>query len=144
VGGSANVATVQSIAAMRSWLMVSSSALPPSRSIQSGLIRLGTARAFQRVESEFTNVTQMFAGECAMKCANPDFDCYGGPDVMNWREVRVPKLLRGSVLDARIGYHPVVYKSAYIDPYLRAMNSHQKLMPLVVRIKELLSGQGML
>lgn len=87
-----------------------------------------------------------------MKCANPDFDRYGGPDVMNWREVRVPELLRGSVLDARIGYHPVIYKSAYIDPYLRAakrlfariVNSHQKLMPLVVRIKELLSGQGML
>jgi hypothetical protein len=39
-----------------------------------------------------------------MKCANPDFDRYGGPDVMNLREVRVPELLRGSVLDPRIGY----------------------------------------
>jgi hypothetical protein len=31
-----------------------------------------------------------------MRCANPDFDRYGGPDVMNLREVRVPELLRGS------------------------------------------------
>jgi hypothetical protein len=66
--------------------------------------------------------------------------------------VRVPELLRGSVLDPRIGYPPVINKSADIDPCLlgakrlfaRIANSHQKLMPLVVRMKELLSGPGML
>jgi hypothetical protein len=92
------------------------------------------------------------AGERVMKCANPDFDRYGGPDVMNLREVRVPELLRSSVLDPRIGYPPVINKSADIDPCLlgakrlfaRIANSHQKLMPLVVRMKELLSGPGML
>ena len=104
------------------------------------------------VESDFTNVGQMFAGERVMKCANPDFECYGGPEVMNLREVRVPELLRGSVLDPRIGYPPVINKSAGIDPCLRGAkrlfaliaNSHQKLMLLIVRIKELLSGPGML
>ena len=104
------------------------------------------------VESEFANVGQMFAGERVMKCANPDFDRPGGPDVMNLREVRVLELLLGSVLDPRIGYPPVINKSADIDPCLRGAkrlfariaNSHQKLMPLVVRIKELLSGPGVL
>jgi hypothetical protein len=88
------------------------------------------------VASEFTNVSQMFARERVMKCANPDFDRYGGPDVMNLREVRVPEPLRGSVLDPRIGYPPVINKSADIDPCLRGAkrvfapipNSHHRLM----------------
>ena len=81
-----------------------------------------------------------------MKCANLDFDRYGDPDVMSLREVRVPEPLRGSVLDPRISYPPVIVKSdGPRQLFIRSIaNSHQKLMPLVVRIKEVLCAPGML
>ena len=68
-----------------------------------------------------------------MKYANDDFDRCVELDVMNLREVLVPELLCSSILDPPISYPPVIKKSA-----------HQKLMGLVVRIKELLREPGML
>jgi hypothetical protein len=78
--------------------------------------------------------------------ANPDFDRYGDPDVMSLREVRVPELLRGSDLDPRISYPPVIVKcDGPKQFFIRFIaNSHQKLMALVVRIKELLRAPGIL
>ena len=81
-----------------------------------------------------------------MKCANPDFDRYGDPDVMSLSEVRAPEPLRGSVLDPRISYPPVIVKSdGPKQLFIRSIaNSRQKLMRLVVRVKELLRAPGTL
>ena len=81
-----------------------------------------------------------------MKCANSDFDRYGDPDVISLREVRVPEPLRGSVLDPRTSFPPVIVKSdGPWQLFIRSIaNSHQKLMALVVRIKVLLRAPGMM
>ena len=81
-------------------------------------------------------------------------------DVMSLREVRVPEPLRGSDLDPRISYPPVIVKTdgpkqprseqrsatSYFEwLFIRSIaNSRQKLMRLVVRIKELLGAPGTL
>ena len=86
------------------------------------------------VGSEFTNVSQMFAEERVMKCANPDFDLH------------VPELLSGSDLDPRISYPVVSAKSdgpkQLFIPLIA--NSHQKLMAVLVRIKGHLGASGIL
>jgi hypothetical protein len=84
--------------------------------------------------------------ESVMKCANLVFDRYGDPDVMSLSEVRVPEPLRGSVLDPRISYPPVIVKSdGPKQLFIRFIaNSHQKLTALVVRINESLCAPGML
>jgi hypothetical protein len=81
-----------------------------------------------------------------MKCANPDFDRYGDPDVMSLSEARVPEPLRGSVLDSRISYPPVIVKSdGPKQLFIRFMaNSYRKLKVLVVRIWELLNAPDIL
>jgi hypothetical protein len=69
----------------------------------------------------------------------------GDPDAVSLREVR-PEPLRGSDLDTRISYPPVIVKSdgpKQLFIHFIA-SSHQKLMALVVRIKELLCRRGML
>jgi hypothetical protein len=59
---------------------------------------------------------------------------------------RVPEELHGSVDDPRISYPPVIVKSD--EPkqlFIRFVaNSYQKLVALVVRIKELLCAPGIL
>jgi hypothetical protein len=77
--------------------------------------------------------------------ANPNFR-YGDPDVMSLRKVRVSEPLRGSVLDPRISYPPVIVKSdGPKQLFIRFIaNSHQKLVALVLRINELLCTPGML
>jgi hypothetical protein len=84
--------------------------------------------------------------ESVMKCANPDFDRYGDPGVMSLSEARVPEPLRGSVLDPRISYPPVIVKSdGPKQLFIRFIaNSHQRLTALVVRINESLCAPGML
>jgi hypothetical protein len=80
--------------------------------------------------------------------------------VMILREVRVSESLRGSDLDPRISYPPVVVKSdgpkqsrpeqrsamSYFERlFIRSIaNSRQKLMRLVVRMQELLRAPGTL
>ena len=80
--------------------------------------------------------------------------------VMSLREVRVSEPLRGSDLDPRISYPPVIVKSngpkqsqpeqpsaksSFEGLFIRSIaNSRQKLMRLVVRIKELLRAPGAL
>jgi hypothetical protein len=76
-------------------------------------------------------------------------------DVVSLREVRVSEPLLGSDLDPRISYPPVIVKSdgpkqrsamSYFEwLLLRSIaNSRQKLMRLVVRVKELLCAPGTL
>ena len=81
-------------------------------------------------------------------------------DVMSLGEVRVSEPLRGSDLDPRISYPAVIVKSngpkqsqseqpsakSYFEwLFIRSIaNSRQKLMRLVVRIKELLRAPGTL
>jgi hypothetical protein len=81
-------------------------------------------------------------------------------DVMSLRKVRVSESLRGSDLDPRISYPPVIVKSngpkqsqpeqpsakSYFEwLFIRAIaNSRQTLMRLVVRIRELLRAPGTL
>jgi hypothetical protein len=59
---------------------------------------------------------------------------------------RVPEPLHGSVCDTRISYPPVIVKSdGPMRLFIRSIaNSYQKLMALVVRIKELLSAPSIL
>jgi hypothetical protein len=77
--------------------------------------------------------------------ANPNFR-YGDPDVMSLREVRFSEPLRGSVLDPRISYPPVIVKSdGPKQLFIRFIaNSHQKLVALVAGINELSCAPGML
>jgi len=98
------------------------------------------------VGSEFTNVSQMSAEERVMKCANPDFDHHGDPDIMNLRKMRVPELLSGSDLDPRISYPPVSAKSDGPKQLFIPLipNSHQKLMAVLVRIRGHLGAPGIL
>ena len=65
---------------------------------------------------------------------------------MSLRKVRVSEPLRGSVLDPRISYPPVIVKSdGPKQLFIRFIsNSHQELVALVARIKELSCGPGML
>jgi hypothetical protein len=65
---------------------------------------------------------------------------------MSSREVRVPEPLRGSVLDPRISYPPVIVKSdGPKQLFIRFIaNLHQKLVVSVVRIKELLCAPSIL
>jgi hypothetical protein len=79
--------------------------------------------------------------------------------VMSLREMRVSEPLRGSDLDPRISYPPVIIKrdgpkqsrpeqrrmSYFERLFIRSIaNSRRKLMRLVVRIKELLRAPGTL
>jgi hypothetical protein len=81
-------------------------------------------------------------------------------DVMSLKEARVSEPLRGSDLDPRISYPPLIVKSDWPKQsqpeqrstlsyfgcvFVRSIaNSRQKLMRLVVRIKELLRAPGTL